>query len=78
MDIAYYFDGRRKFDKSGLTEEDFACQGAYGGDFCVLETDRLTYFAGITDVEQALYHVVNIDGFEPHVGVCRNGGTEGS
>jgi len=64
MDVANDLDWWGKFDKSGLAEKDFAGSKADGGDFSILEAERLGNLAGVADVEEALDHVVDVKRLE--------------
>ena len=58
-------DWRGEFDKSRLTEEDFASCKTDCSNLCVFETERLADFACVADLEQAVDHIVNIQWFRP-------------
>jgi len=64
MDVANDLDWWGKFDKSGLAEKDFAGSKADGGDFSILEAERLGNLAGVADIEEALDHVVDVKRLE--------------
>jgi hypothetical protein len=64
MHVTDNFDGRRELNEGGLAEEDLACGLAYGGDLCVLEAEGLGDLAGVSDVEEALDHIIDIKRLE--------------
>ena len=54
------FDGRRKLDESGLVQEDISSGLADSDNLGILQTQRFADFAGVTDIQQTLNHVVYV------------------
>lgn len=68
MHVADYLDGRGELDEGGLAEKNLAGSLAYGGDLRVLEAERLGDLAGVSNVEKALDHIIDIKRLEPVLG----------
>ena len=60
MHVADYLDGGREFDKSGLIQENFSSGLADSDNLGILQAQRFADLAGVTNVQQTLDHVVDV------------------
>ena len=60
MYVADDLDWRGKFDEGGLVQEDFSSGLADSNNLGILQAQRFANLAGVTDIQQALDHVVDV------------------